>query len=152
MNIYNSNCIKFLSLDDYAASVELTEKEVLTLPSPVVYAYGRVRLMTLSHCPVKLNYGGDCSACRYKGEIEYRDRFGAYPVRRTRIASCYFSLHNPALTDITSKLKCDVFGGKILLDMVNYSVEDIRRTLARYNNGGAGGSGVTCGHLFRGVK
>ena len=152
LNIYNSNCIKFLPLDDYAASVELTEKEVLTLPSPVVYAYGRVRLMTLSHCPVKLNYGGDCSACRYKGEMEYRDRFGAYPVRRTRVASCYFSLHNPALTDITSKLKCDVFGGKILLDMVNYSVEDIKRTLARYNNGGAGGSGVTCGHLFRGVK
>ena len=152
LNIYNNNCINFLPLNDYVASVELTGKELLCMQKPVVYAYGRVRLMTLTHCPVKLNSGGDCARCRYKGDLEYRDRFGTYPVSRCRVAFCYFALRNVALTDITCKTKPSAFGGKILLDMVNCSMEDIARTLARYKNGGASGSGVTSGHLFRGVK
>ena len=152
LNIYNDNCIKYLPLDDYVASVELNKNELAELASPVVYAYGRVRLMTLTHCPIKLNLGGSCAACRYKGDIEYKDRFGTYPIYRTRISSCYFSLCNPALTDITSKFNLGVFGGKILLDMVNYSLADITRTLTRYKESGASESGVTCGHLLRGVK
>ena len=152
LNIYNNNCINFLPLNDYIASVELTEKELLCMQKPVVYAYGRVRLMTLTHCPVKLNSGGDCARCRYKGDLEYRDRFGTYPVSRCRVAFCYFALRNVALTDITCKTKPSAFGGKILLDMVNCSMEDIARTLARYKEGGASERGVTSGHLFRGVK
>ena len=152
VNIYNNNCINFLPLNDYTASVELTEKELLCMQKPVVYAYGRVRLMTLTHCPVKLNSGGDCARCRYKGDLEYRDRFGTYPVSRCRVAFCYFALRNVALTDITCKTKPSAFGGKILLDMVNYSLADITRTLTRYKEGGASESGVTCGHLLRGVK
>ena len=152
LNIYNNNCINFLPLTDYVASVELTKDELQDLFLPVVYAYGRVRMMTLTHCPVKLNLGGGCSNCLYNGDLEYNDRFGTYALRRVRVSSCYFSLFNPALTDISSKVKSGAFCGKILLDMVKYPLDDISRTLTRFKEGGAAETGVTCGHLFRGVK
>ena len=100
----------------------------------------------------KLNLGGGCSNCLYDGELEYNDRFGTYALRRVRVSSCYFSLFNPALTDISSKVKSGAFCGKILLDMVKYPLDDISRTLTRFKEGGAAETGVTCGHLCRGVK
>ena len=109
--------------------------------------------MTLTHCPVKLNFGGDCGKCRYDGGLEYADRFGVYPLRRTRVANCYFALYNPAVTDISAKMRlAPSFAGKIFLDMIEYGADEVSYTLARYKDGGAPKGAVTSGHLFRGVK
>ena len=152
LNIYNNKCMDILPPGKYCASCELTLKELEPLAGALVYAYGRVRLMTLTHCPVKLNFGGSCSACRHQEGLQYKDGFGVYPLRRVRVANCYFSLYNPVCTDISGKagLK-EKFGGNILLDMVEYDTRELSHALTRFESGAAQ-SGVTCGHLFRGVK
>ena len=49
--------------------------------------------MTLCHCPYKVNFGGDCSKCKYKEGLVYRQESGKeFEIRRYRLNNCYFEL------------------------------------------------------------
>ncbi|MDE6551207.1 MAG: U32 family peptidase [Clostridia bacterium] len=151
LNIYNKKCMEQLGLEDYVASPELNAAEVNGLPNPIVYAYGRPAVMTLTHCPVKLNYKCGCDSCKWREEMKYGDSYGEYPIKRIRLADCYFELLNPDTVNIAGKHKAIVESGRYLLDMTGCDVGSANKVIDAYLKGEkyAGGS---AGHLLRGVK
>ncbi|MDE5654592.1 MAG: hypothetical protein K2I46_03180, partial [Clostridia bacterium] len=98
LNVFNENCSKVLGLDYYINSVELTNKEISK--DGMVYAYGRLPIMTLMHCPIQVNTHCDCNSCKYIGEFSYYDRRGEYKIERLKLANCQFVLYNQQVVDV----------------------------------------------------
>lgn len=93
LNIVNNFAVNFLNdlgIDTYIKSIE--EYLSKSLGGGNTYA-GKIPLMTLCHCPYKVNFGGDCSKCKYKEGLVYRQESGKeFEIRRYRLNNCYFEL------------------------------------------------------------
>lgn len=85
LNIFNSNYSSVIGLDYYINSVELTDREAI---GGMTYAYGKLPIMTLVHCPVQINTGCNCNTCKYSGEFSYFDKRGKYKIERIKLANC----------------------------------------------------------------
>lgn len=151
LNIYNKNCIARLGVDDYAASLELNVSELNALPDPIVYAYGRPPVMTLTHCPGKLINGGSCGDCKWSSDMKYSDAYGEYLLRRIKMSDCYFELLNPDIINIAGRDGIKLNACRYLLDMTGYSLDDAKNIIDAYLRGKKC-EGGSAGHLLRGVK
>ena len=93
LNIANSYTVDFLAscgVESFIKSIEdYLSKD---LGGGNVYT-GKIPLMTLCHCPFKVNYGGDCSKCKYSDGLVYRQESGKeFEIRRYKLNNCYFEL------------------------------------------------------------
>jgi|AGTN01.3.fsa_nt_gi Collagenase and related proteases len=94
LNIFNTSTLGFLGDADFlTASPELAEEEIAPLLSAgCFYFSGRLPIMTLAHCPIKL-VGGSCSGCKYGEGITYREGKRVYGLKRSRMKLCSFTLY-----------------------------------------------------------
>lgn len=153
LNVYNLTALNAFSCDYFMPSAELSAKEISAVfgSGAFVYAYGRMPLMNFKHCPVKALYGSDCKNCRYDGPLEYADRKNfRFKIVRHRAANCYFDLLNSVNTDVRAKIDKLPFNFYVDLsdesaDNANIIAESFLKKTPAYV------SGVTYGHLFRGV-
>ena len=82
----------------------------------VIYAYGRVPLMNLTHCP-KRQMGYRCDNCSACGELTLTDENGnVFGLRRKKISYCYFELLNSKIQNLLPKLSASR-SGRILIDV-----------------------------------
>lgn len=82
----------------------------------VIYAYGRVPLMNLTHCP-KRQMGYRCDNCAACGELTLTDENGnVFGLRRKKISYCYFELLNSKIQNLLPKLTAS-HDGRILIDV-----------------------------------
>jgi len=91
MNITNAFAKKFLNnfgITKIMSSIEFN----LVENSENMYG-GVPTLMTLCHCPYKVNFGGDCRECHYQDGLTYTQESGkVFRIRRYRLNNCYFEL------------------------------------------------------------
>ena len=98
---YGANVTNNLSKRAYLGaevtlSPELTVSELNGCDKDAyVYKLGYLPLMTLVHCPAKVN-GYNCSNCPFdKGkEIRYSDKFDKLTVKRVKVSRCYFEVYS----------------------------------------------------------
>ncbi|MDE7071084.1 MAG: hypothetical protein K2O86_03825, partial [Clostridia bacterium] len=149
LNVYNENYSKIVGLDYYINSVELTNKEIAN--SGMVFAYGRLPIMTLLHCPIQVNTRCDCSNCKYSGEFSYYDKRGEYKIERLKLANCQFILYNQQIVDIRNKIS--LVRGNYYLNLLSCKNDEIRAIIEDFSKKcGNSVDNSTYGHLFRGVK
>ena len=97
VNNYAVNFINELGLDTYTKSIEDYLSKGLGGGNEYC---GKLPLMTLCHCPYKVNFGGDCSKCHYKPGLTYRQECGKeFEIRRYRLHNCYFELLGKTKTE-----------------------------------------------------
>ena len=148
LNIYNSNYSNCVGLDYYINSVELTNKEAI---GGMIYAYGKLPIMTLLHCPVQINTGCECGNCKYNGEFAYYDKRGEYKIERVKIAHCQFVLYNQQIVDIRNKIS--LVDGNYYLNLRGCPEDEICMIIDNFcKKCGKSVDNSTYGHLFRGVK
>ncbi|MDE7192282.1 MAG: U32 family peptidase [Clostridia bacterium] len=148
LNIYNSNYSNCVGLDYYINSVELTNKEAI---GGMTYAYGKLPIMTLLHCPVQINTGCECGNCKCNGEFAYYDKRGEYKIERVKIAHCQFVLYNQQIVDIRNKIS--LVDGNYYLNLRGCSEDEICMIIDNFcKKCGKSVDNSTYGHLFRGVK
>ncbi len=149
LNVYNENYSKIIGLDYYINSIELTNKEIAN--SGMVYAYGRLPIMTLLHCPIQVNTRCDCSNCKYSGEFSYYDKRGEYKIERVKLANCQFILYNQQIVDIRNKIS--IVKGNYYLNLLSCKNDEISEIIEDFSKKcGKSVDNSTYGHLFRGVK
>lgn len=153
LNIFNNLCLnQIVNLAYYAASAELNTEELKHFKKPFIYAYGYMPLMHLTYCPSQLISGGNCGNCNYKNPLIYTDKNNfKFEVSRVKASSCYFTLSNSVITDISKKF------GKIpfnyYLNMVQLASSEVEKVLdGFYNKIPLDNQNFTYGHLFRGVE
>ena len=153
LNVYNLKALNAFSCDYFMPSAELSAKEISAVfgSGAFVYAYGRMPLMNFKHCPVKALYGSDCKNCRYDGPLEYADRKNfRFKIVRRRAANCYFDLLNSVNTDVRAKM--DKLPFNFYVDLSDESADNAKIIAESFlKKTPAYVSGVTYGHLFRGV-
>ena len=148
LNIYNFKYSDSIGLDYYINSVELTNKEAI---GGMVYAYGRLPIMTMLHCPVQINTGCECGNCKYNGEFSYFDKRGEYKIERIKVNFCQFVLYNQQIVDIRNKLS--LVNGNYYLNLRGCKAKEISEIVDNfYKKYGNSVDNSTYGHLFRGVK
>ncbi len=148
LNIYNKNYASIVGLNHFINSAELTYEESV---GGMTFAFGRLAIMTLLHCPVQVNTGCTCNDCRYNGEFKYFDRRGSYDIERTKIEFCQFSLYNQQIIDIRKKIS--KIKSNLYLNLSGFKASDIAAIIDDFDKKcGASVDNSTCGHLFRGVK
>ncbi|MDD7351582.1 MAG: U32 family peptidase [Clostridia bacterium] len=153
LNIYNQDALETMGLDYAIASPELNLGQLKSLQQDkiMVFGYGLVQVMTLSHCPVQLNTGCSCANCKYDGEFRYKDKVASYTVVRYKSGHCYFALHNPSIVDVRGKweqmpYQCYINAMGLNREQLDGILKDfVQRTGEKSKNS-------TCGHLFRGVN
>ncbi|MGN0796600.1 MAG: DUF3656 domain-containing protein [Christensenellales bacterium] len=153
LNIYNQGAWEELGLDYAIASLELNLGQLKSLQQDkiMVFGYGLVQVMTLSHCPVQLNTGCNCDSCRYDGEFWYKDKVADYLVVRYKSGHCYFALHNPSIVDVRGKweqipYQCYINAWGLNKEQLDCVLSDfVQRKGIKSKNS-------TCGHLLRGVN
>ena len=153
LNIYNRGAIAELGLDYTIASLELNVGQLKSFDREqiMVFGYGLVQVMTLSHCPVQLNTGCNCANCKYEGEFWYKDKIADYLVVRYKAGRCYFALHNPSIVDVRGKFAQIPYN--LYINALGLSREQLNCTLEDYvQRRGQKSNNSTCGHLFRGVN
>lgn len=153
LNLYNSRAAAVYGLHRFVASPELNREELSEFSPALaaVYAYGKLAVMTLSHCPVQLATKCACSDCRYTGSFCYRDQKAEYLLVRRRAAHCYFDLHNPQTVDLRGKIKQRSY--QIYANMLECNQEQIERIIADFiGDRGLSEPNATSGHFLRGVK
>lgn len=148
LNVYNEGYAKVLGLDGYINSVELTNLERC---GGMTYAYGKLPIMTLLHCPIQVNSGCDCASCNYKGSFYYYDKRGSYLIERIKLSHCQFILYNQQNIDIRSKISRVL--GNYYLNLCGCDSDKIPQIIEDFmNKSGESDPNSTYGHLFRGVK
>lgn len=148
LNIYNFKYSDSIGLDYYINSVELTNKEAI---GGMVYAYGRLPIMTMLHCPVQINTGCECGNCKYNGEFSYFDKRGEYKIERIKVNYCQFVLYNQQIVDIRNKLS--LVNGNYYLNLRGSKAKEISEIVDNFcKKYGNSVDNSTYGHLFRGVK
>ncbi|MGN0789779.1 MAG: hypothetical protein ACI4MY_07550, partial [Christensenellales bacterium] len=153
LNIYNRGAIAELGLDYTIASLELNVGQLKSFDREqiMVFGYGWVQVMTLSHCPVQLNTGCNCANCKYEGEFWYKDKIADYLVVRYKAGRCYFALHNPSIVDVRGKFAQIPYN--LYINALGLSKEQLNCTLEDFvQRRGQKSNNCTCGHLFRGVN
>ena len=149
LNIFNENYSKVIGLDYYINSVELTNREISK--DGMIYAYGRLPIMTLIHCPIQVNTRCDCKSCKYEGEFSYFDRRGEYKIERLKIANCQFVLYNQQIVDIRNKIA--LLKNNFYLNLSSCNEVEFNNIISDFSKKyGASVDNSTYGHLFRGVK
>lgn len=148
LNIYNENYARELSLDYYINSIELTNRELCL---GMIYAYGRLPVMTMLHCPIQVNTSCKCDNCKFGGEFKYFDKRGGYLIERTKLAYCQFTMNNQQSVDARSKISMIKRNCYINLrgcdrDKSLAIIDDFDKKC------GVSEENTTYGHLFRGVK
>ncbi|MDE6275033.1 MAG: U32 family peptidase [Clostridia bacterium] len=148
LNIFNSNYPDIIGLDYYINSVELANRELV---GGMTYAYGKLPIMTLLHCPVQINTGCNCNTCKYMGTFSYFDKRGEYKIERQKISHCQFILYNQQIVDIRNKIS--MINGNYYLNLVGSSKSEILKIIDDFcKKCGNSVDNSTYGHLFRGVK
>jgi len=93
LNIYNSFTAKTLLDMGVVNIIRSIEADNFGNGSGITYANGNPTVMTLTHCPIRDNIGGNCSNCRYLDNIVLEDdKKNKYYYRRIKIKRCYFQL------------------------------------------------------------
>ena len=176
LNVMNGESAGFytaLGAKRLTASCELSLKELRELQACggnyEIEAYGRVRLMLLSHCPRRTKAGDErqdaaCNACAANGGCPqvYTDRKGyRFPAKRQKMAhGCVVRLYNSVPTDMAR------FAGKLrdagIALRVSFTDEPLERQkeiVSSYRSIVDDGVAVhdvaefaTSGHLARGVE
>ena len=117
LNIFNDIIAdEFSDAETFVYSQELTLKEIYSLKnqSGLTFVDGRLILMKLSHCPYKLVYKCDCSACKADNKLTYVDEMNnKFFISRRRVKGCLFNLINGKKLSVVNKLKR---AGRYLLD------------------------------------
>ncbi len=148
LNVYNSGYAKVMGLDLYINSVELNNME---LCGGITYAYGRLPIMTLLHCPVQVNSGCDCSTGKYDGDFYYYDKRGSYLIERIKLNYCQFIVYNQQIIDIRNKIK--KFSGEFYINLCGVKGQSVGEIIDDFaKKQGRSQENSTYGHLFRGVK
>ena len=101
MNIFNSATLnvirsRCLAECDFVYSLELSGKDIADMEnsSGLIYSFGKIELMQLTHCPIQLVKGCDCLHCAYE-PIVYTDEKGyRFDLYRTQVSRCYYTLMN----------------------------------------------------------
>ena len=135
MNTLNDN---FCGYENIILSPELSEKEYRLFgdwdkKNYFLCVYGYLPLMTLAHCPYKVN-GIACGKCD-KAPLQYKDELNnVMNIRRTRLSSCYFELLNSVplnLLKYKNKVKPHYF-----FDMREENARDISKILGLFKEPG----------------
>ena len=87
-NKYTQDFLKNMGIDTYIMTIEkdLYEKGINNYN-------GKPALMTFVHCPYKVNYGCECSSCKYEQGLTYAQESGkVFNIRRYVVSRCYFEL------------------------------------------------------------
>ena len=100
MNVLNAKNLDIFDIKEYVQSVELAYTE--NIKGAYIYSYGYIPLMTLTHCPVQINTGCNCSSCKYSGDFDYVNRGNHYKLTREKVSNCYFTLSSPKVLDLRS--------------------------------------------------
>lgn len=84
---------------------KIMSPEAATVSSnSAVYAFGRLTLMNLTHCPLR-QAGNECNNCGSISNISMRDEIkNEFPLRRHRIHYCYWELTNGKILNLFPKL------------------------------------------------
>lgn len=150
LNVFNRLHAQSLGLRDYCISAELSQTEISTFDkSVVIYAFGRLPLMTLAHCPIQNINKCKCDKCVYK-DFSFVDAYGEFPIRRIKVVNCSFVLKNNALTNISD---AKLYGKYVqYLDFsekfdYNTIVQTFKRCEKYFSDGK-----TTKGHFSKGVK
>lgn len=105
LNIANTRNPLLKTADQAIISAELNYGELKKFKGMTVYAYGRIPLMYLNHCPRKVN-GISCDKCSEVRSIAYCDEKGEYPIRKKTIGGyCQHELLNSEITDLSGKIE-----------------------------------------------
>lgn len=150
LNVFNRLHAQSLGVSDYCISAELSHLEIVTFDKSVaIYAFGRLPLMTLAHCPIQNIKKCKCNKCEYK-DFSLVDSFGEFPIRRTKVVNCSFVLKNNALTNISD---AKLYGKYVqYLDFSEkFDYNTIIQTFKRGEKYFSDGK-TTKGHFSKGVK
>lgn len=91
MNVINTFAKKFLN--EYGITKIISSIEFNLVENSENMYGGVPTLMTLCHCPYKVNFGGDCKTCHYQDGLTYTQDSGkVFEIRRYRLNNCYFEL------------------------------------------------------------
>ena len=105
LNIANTKNPLLKTADQVIMSAELNYGELKKFKGMTVYAYGRLPLMYLNHCPRKVN-GITCTNCSEVKSIAYCDEKGEYPIRKKTIGGyCQHEMLNSEITDLSGKIE-----------------------------------------------
>jgi putative protease len=118
LNVYNLGAMAMLNDADYIfASPELSEREAAPLldAGAILFGYGRLTLMHLAHCPIRLAGESDCAHCDYKGEFTYSDGKAVFPAIRSKINNCTFTLYNSLPHNLSGTL--GIKGKSVYIDL-----------------------------------
>lgn len=156
LNIFNreSACVlgKNLKVRAYIASQELSLKDIRdNLSDAYIFAGGDITVMTVAHCPIKVNFGNECKKCRYEN-LMYGDKTGRkFPLKRKRIARCYFEIENCVPLNGTRKID---FPGNFFLkfDGDEREVAHFSMLAQGIDDGYRKNGQYTAGHLSNSVK
>lgn len=147
LNLCSDEAIASSGANAAIASAELSIAEYRALGADALcYAVGDLPVMTLTHCPVKLNTGCDCAHCAYDGEFWYRDKAATYRVVRKKLAHCTFDVYNPSTVCAPSAYRPYI---KPFVSLVGMNGLTISQYLADPD---LTGIKKTAGLLSRGVK
>ena len=89
MNIYNTLFVSNIGLNNYLASLELTDKDSIR---GGYLADSKIELMQFKHCPIIIMTGCNCSNCQYKHQISYHQNNNKYILERVKLNNCSFRL------------------------------------------------------------
>lgn len=153
LNIYNSKYSDIVGLDAFIPSAELNLQELREIKTcRIIFGFGRLVVMNLTHCPIQLNTNATCQSCKYKGDFVYRDKKEEYLLSRKKLSFCYFDMFNPQTVDIRGKM--DKFSSyNFFINSYGYNKSQVESIVYDYiNKCGESLPHSTNGHYFRGVK
>ncbi len=90
LNITNRYAVKFFNEQNITKHICSIEKYLVD--GGTNFYSGRPALMTLVHCPYKVNLGGDCKNCKYTQNLTYTQGQKKFIIRRYRLSNCYFEV------------------------------------------------------------
>ena len=61
-------------------------------------------MMSLSHCPIKLNLKSTCSDCRYNKSFTYKLNNNVFEIERFKLSHCYFEMIKSTFIDLRDNL------------------------------------------------
>lgn len=123
-----------------------------TYGDAAVYAFGKLTLMNLTHCP-KRQLGFFCKNCnRCSDELTMRDEMkNMFPLRKRKLTYCYWELLNGRILNLFPKLDKKIHG-RIIVDVRNVSAEQARRALSEAYDLAFNDRLHTYGRFGKGVK
>ena len=98
MNIYNSKVNEYLSSQNYVFSLELSKNDFSH--NGYTYSFGKPLMMSLSHCPIKLNLKSTCADCRYNKFFTYKLNNNVFEIERFKLSYCYFEMNKSTFIDL----------------------------------------------------